>query len=395
MKVPLSELQERAAKLQNCLREKGLEGALLVERADTFYFSGTAQNVHVYIPLEGKPLVLVYRDFTRAKEESAWDVRQLEGMSKIPRYIQEAGLPLPKSLGLELDVLPVNQYEYYRKVFSGAAFGDISSEIRLQRAVKSSWELGRLAESARIQAEVTAYAQEVIRPGITEVELEARLVAKARMLGHGGHVHMRGFNSVYYVGAVTAGTRAAVGGYFDGPVNGSGTSVAHSNGASNAQIQPGEPIIIDLGTIFDGYQIDQTRLFCIGSLSEELLKAYEVTVKLEEMIRRALVPGRMAGDVYEEVITWIRENTPYEENFMGYKSRRVKFIGHGVGLDLDELPTISKGSGVILQAGMVLAIEPKLVFPEAGAVGIEDTVVVADERGARFISTSPRELTII
>ena len=394
-KVPLPELRDRALNLQNTLKEKGLDGALIAQRADTYYYSGTAQNLHVYIPREGDPLVMVYRDFEKAKAESGWKVRQLERMSGIPGYVREAGFLAPENIGLELDVLPVNQYENYRRIFPGAVFTDISGEIRLQRAVKSPWEIDRLKVSARIQAEMTEYAGEIISPGMTEVELEAQLVCKNRMLGHGGNVSMRGFNSVYYVGAVTSGDRATVGGYFDGPVIGSGTSVAHSLGASNTRIQPGETILIDLGTIFDGYQVDQTRTFCIGYVPDELRKAYDTAAEIEERIRRALVPGRQAGDIYEEIIAWVRESTPYEQNFMGYGSRRVRFFGHGVGLDLDELPTISKGSPVILKPGMVLAIEPKFVFPGAGAVGVEDTVVVAGESGAEFITMSPRELTVI
>ena len=395
MKVPITELQERVTNFQDRLQKNGIEGALLVQRADTLYYSGTAQNVHVYIPRDGRPIVLANRDFLRAQSESSWEVIPLQGMSKIPKYIREAGLPLPEILGLELDVLLVNQFERYRKIFSDVRLVDVSTEVRLQRAVKSKWELARLEESAQVHKLVLEFAKEAFHPGMAEVELEGLLASKARSLGHGGYVRTRGFDSEFHVGVITSGARAAVTSCFDGPVNGQGISIAHPSGASMAEIKSGEPIVVDMVTVVHGYQIDQTRIFSLGPLSKELIKAYEVARKVEEKIRRALVPGRVAGEVYEEILTWVRENTPYEENFMGYGTSRVRFVGHGVGLELDELPTISKGSKEVLKPGMVVAIEPKFVFPGVGVVGIEDTVVIEDEVGAKYISLSPRELIIL
>ncbi|TGE35999.1 aminopeptidase P family protein [Desulfosporosinus fructosivorans] len=394
MKVPMIELEGRLLIFQDLLQKSRIEGALLVQRADTLYYSGTAQNVHVYIPASGKPIVMAYRDFLRAKSESSWEVVQLQGMSKIPKYIKEAGLPIPEIMGLELDVLPVNQFERYRKIFPDVKFVDVSPEVRLQRAVKSKWELARLEESAQIHTLVLEFAKEVLHEGMTEVELEGLLAGKARSLGHGGHVRMRGFDSEFHVGAITSGARAAVSSCFDGAVTGQGVSIAHPTGASMAQIKLGEPIVVDMVTVVHGYQVDQTRILSLGSLSKELREVYEVAKQVEEKIRRALVPGRVAGEVYEEILTWVRENTPYEENFMGYGSSRVRFVGHGVGLDLDELPTISKGAKEVLKPGMVVAIEPKFVFPGFGVVGIEDTVVIVDEEGAKYISSSSRELSI-
>jgi len=395
MKIPKKELENRVAGFQVILQKRGIEGALLVQRADTLYYTGTAQNVHAYIPVEGKPIVLAYRDFARAQIESSWEVIPLKGISKIPDYIREAGLPLPRLLGLELDVLPVNQFERYRKTFPDVSFVDVSAEIRRARSVKSEWELARLEESAQIFPEVLEFAKEVLHPGMTEVELEGLLEGKARALGHGGYVRMRGFDSEFHVGAITSGARAATGGCFDGPVNGQGVSIAHPNGPSMSQIQVGEPIVVDMVTVVNGYQIDQTRILSLGPLSQELLMAYDIARQVEEKIRCALIPGRVAGEVYDEILTWVHENTPFENNFMGFGTSRVRFVGHGVGLDLDELPTISKGSKEVLKTGMVVAIEPKFVFPGVGAVGIEDTVVIEADMGARYLSVTPRELIVL
>ncbi len=395
MKVPVSELQQRVNNLQETLQNKEIDGALLVQRADTFYYSGTAQNIHIYIPQVGQPLVMAYRDVARAKDETAWDVIPLLGLSKISSYIQAAGLPLPQVLGLEFDVLPVSQYERYRKVFQDIRFVDVSPFIRLQRATKSAWEIARLEETALVYPQVLAYAQEILRPGITEIEFDSHLEQKAREVGHEGFSRVRGFCSEFHFGAIFSGLRATIPGWFDGPIVGQGASISFPQGPSKAVIQEGDSIVMDFVTVVNGYQTDQTRVMALGYLSPELLAAHETVLEVEERLRKAMIPGRIAGDVYDEIMTWVRENTPYEQNFMGYGKARVPFIGHGIGIELDELPTISRGAKEVLVSGMVVAIEPKFVFPGLGAVGIEDTVVVEGEEGARFLTLSPRDAIIV
>ncbi|MHB1654224.1 MAG: M24 family metallopeptidase [Desulfitobacteriaceae bacterium] len=395
MKVPFSELQTRVSGLQDDLRVEGIAGALLVQRADTLYYSGTAQNVHVYIPQNDRPIVLVYRDFSRAQAESHWGVIPLTGLSKLPELIQGTGLPLPEIIGLEFDVLPVALYERYRRLFPGAVFKDVSLAIRRQRAVKSGWEIERLEEAAEIYPEVLEFAKTVLHPGMTELELDGLLEGKARILGNEGYVRTRGFGSEFHFGAITAGVRATVPSAFDGPVVGEGLCPEQPGGASASEIRVGEPIVVDTVSVRRGYQIDQTRILALGDLAPELKEAYEVACQIEESLRRAMIPGRLAGEIYNEILAWVKENTPYTDNFMGYGASRVSFVGHGVGLELDELPTVSRGSREILVPGMVIAIEPKFVFPGVGVVGIEDTVVVEGEEGARFLSKAPRELILI
>jgi Xaa-Pro aminopeptidase len=383
MKVPSTELQQRVSILQETLQREGLDGALLVQRADTFYYSGTAQNIHLYIPQVGQPLVMAFRDVGRAVAESAWKVIPLLGVSKIPVFIQEAGLSLPMALGLEYDVLPVSNYERYRKAFPEVRFADVSPFIRLQRAVKSEWELDRLEETAQVYPQILAYAQEILRPGLTEIEFDSMLEQKARVVGHDGYSRVRGFGSEIHFGSVVSGARGALAGCFDGPIIGQGASISFPLGSSHAVLQAGEPIILDLITVVNGYQTDQTRLMAIGYLSPELLAAHQTALEVEERLRMAMVPGRIAGEVYEEMVTWVKENTPYEQNFMGFGPKRVGFVGHGIGLELDELPVIGRGAKEVLATGIVVAIEPKIVFPGVGAVGIEDTVVIEGTEGAR------------
>ena len=393
--VKAAELQKRLDRFQEVLRSKDIDGALLVHRVDTMYFTGTAQDLHVYIPNTGKPLILAYRYLERARQECPWEIIPLAGISKLPQFIGAAGHPVPKILGLEYDVLPVARYEQYRKVFGAIKFVDISYALRFVRAVKSEWEIAQIEKGCEIYAKLLEYASTILRPGMTEIELESLLGVKARLLGIEPIVRLRSFCGEIHFGGVTSGARAAVPTNFDGPTGGLGPSWAYPIGPSHSPIQAGEPIVMDFALAFNGYYADVTRMLVIGELSEKFQRAYETAQEIEERIRRTLVPGRTAGEVYDEILAWVQKETPFAENFMGFGTAQVRFVGHGIGLELDELPIICRGAREVLQPGMVIAVEPKFFFPGEGVIGVEDDLVIEDDKGGRYLSSSPREVVKI
>lgn len=389
------ELQKRLDCFQEILRDRDIDGALLIQRVDTMYFTGTAQDLHVYIPSTGKPVILAYRDLDRAQYECPWEVMPLTGISRLPDIIVNAGHPSPIVLGLEYDVLPVASFHRYCKAFTQTKFVDISYPLRLLRAVKSSWEVDQIIQTGQIYSGLLEHASTMLRPGITEIELESLLEVKARQLGHEPMIRLRSFGGELHFGGVAAGARAAVPTYFDGPTGGLGPSWAHPIGPSKTPIQSGEAIVMDFALAAQGYHADVTRMLVIGDLSPKLRSAYTTALEVEEMIRLALVPGRTAGEVYDEILAWVKKETPFAQNFMGFGSAQVRFIGHGIGLELDELPIICQGGREVLQPGMTLAIEPKFFFPGEGVVGIEDDMVVEGAAGARYLSTTPRDIVRI
>ena len=392
---PTSELSRRVHAFQEILRNRDIDGALLVQRADTLYFTGTAQNVHVYIPREGMPFILAYRDIVRAQEECPWEVHPLSGISKLPHLLANAGYPIPKIMGMEYDVLPVANFERYRNAFTETKFVDISYSLRILRAVKSEWEINQMEETGKIYSALLEYVPTILHPEMTEVELEGLLEAKARNLGHETMVRTRGFGFEFHFGGIVAASRASIPSYFDGPIAGLGASFAHPMGPSRNSILPGDPIVMDLAIAKNGYLCDTTRMLVLGEMSEKFQKAYEASLEVEERIRHALIPGRIAGEVYEEILSWVQNETAYAENFMGFGSTQVRFVGHGIGLELDELPTISKGAKEVLQPGMTISIEPKFVFPDEGAIGVEDTLVIEGAKGARYLCQAPRDIVKI
>ncbi|MDP3481092.1 MAG: Xaa-Pro peptidase family protein [Desulfoprunum sp.] len=375
--VPAEEIQARIKKLQADLRRKEVDGSLIVQKTDFFYFAGTGQQGWLYIPAEGEPLLMIFKDVERAAAESPLTVISLASPKKIPEIMQERGCSLPAVLGMELDVLPVNLYFQYSDIFKGARIVDVSTEIRLIRAIKSDYEIGLLREAAALSDKVAARVPEILREGMTEVALAGQLEAYARSLGHQGIVRMRLWGSELFYGHLLSGPDAAVPSYLASPTGGPGVSPLVGQGAGFKKIARNEPVLFDYVFAWKGYISDHARIFSIGPLKDDLLRAHAAMLEIQEEVKVRALPGVPTGEIYEIMVA-LAADKGYEEFFMGVGDRRIRFTGHGVGLELDEFPFLAKGQKLPLAKGMVLALEPKVIMPGRGVVGIENTLLVTD-----------------
>lgn len=376
--ISLSELQARISKLQDLMQLEGIGGALLVQRTDLFYFSGTGQNAHLLVPAVGEPSLIVKKTLTRARAESALDsVIPFEGWHELVALIRET-VPTGSKIGLETDVIPANLFFRYQKLLDNYKITDISKAIRKIRSIKSAYELGLMHEAAKISKSVFDHARDIIREGLTEVELASQLEMHARKQGHQGAVRMRGFNQEIYYGHIMSGENAAAISFFDGPTGGSGLNPSYPQGAGRTVIKRNEPILVDFVSIFDGYMVDQTRIFSLGETASHLSNAYQQALLIKKTLIDLGKPGVKGSLLFEKSETMAAE-AGLTDHFMGCLEK-VSFVGHGVGLELDELPVIARGLETELEAGMVFALEPKFVFPGEGAVGIEDTFVVGADK---------------
>lgn len=376
--TPAREIEARIQRLRSRLREEGVDGALLVQNVDLFYFSGTLQQAHLYVPLEGPPLLLVRKSLERARSESPLErIQAISSPRELPDLLTENGLPLPEVLGLEMDVLPANLYLAYTRIFPAARTVDVSPAIRTVRAVKSPFEIERIRHAARMADEVAASLSTHIRPGMTEVELAGLVEAEARRRGHQGIVRMRMWGGEMFYGHLMAGPPAAEPSYLASPTGGAGLSPAVAQGAGFAHLRPEEPILLDYVFAWNGYIADHTRIFAIGGLPGDLVEAHGAMLAVQEAVKKAGRPGVPAGDLYALAVDTAGK-LGYGEWFMGTAERRIRFVGHGVGLELDEYPFLAEGQRMPLEAGMVVALEPKLVIPGRGVVGIENTHLVTE-----------------
>ncbi len=371
--TPKTELDQRLSSLQQHLARQQIDGALILQNTDLFYFAGTSQQAHLYVPAAGRPLLMVRKNLERARSESSLaTIVKLNSPKGLCDLIQGAGLMVPARLGLELDVLPASLYLSYSRIFRNSSLVDISNSIRQIRAIKSEHELGCIRQSAAMAAEVTESLKGLIREDLTEIELAGLVEAEARKRGHQGVVRMRLFGGELFYGHLMSGPAAAVPSCLASPTGGAGLSPAVPQGAGLSRIKANEPILMDYVFAKNGYLADQTRIFALKGLPQDLVAAHQAMLELQEELQIRAKPGVLAGELYDFAVQWTRARG-YADWFMGADLERIRFIGHGIGLELDEFPFLAKGQQMRLAENMIVALEPKLIIPGRGVVGIEDT----------------------
>lgn len=392
--VPHSELEQRRETFQSLLKEAGISLALIRQPADLYYYTGTIVEGFLAVPVAGRPRLLVRRPQDHPRRgELPWPPVYYRSLPELPRLLSDL-LSSPVVLGLELDVLPAALYLLLKdRLFPQVPVQDVSPLIRRQRMVKSAYELGCIREAAAMLAKVHAEIPELLAPGLTELELSARLEYRLRSLGHQGLVRFRRWDLEVFFGHVLSGEAGLAAAYTDTPSGGLGFSAAFPQGPSRKPLAPLEPISVDLAACYGGYIADMTRLYALGGLPEAAWQAFEVVEELYAVFASEARPGVLPGDLFQRLWQVVRERG-LEDCFMGQGPDRVSFLAHGVGLELDELPLITARSPYALEADMVLAFEPKFFLPGIGMVGQEDTCRLS-AAGVEWLTQAPRGVVVV
>ena len=390
--TPLEEIRARTKALQNKMREKGVDLTLILQNADLFYFTGTLQRGYLCIPQEGEPVFFVQKYYDRAIRESPLQCIKVKGMKALPNLLRDHGIT-GKQVGLELDVIPVSLFNRIRDLFENWEALDISSEIKEIRSIKSTFEIQQIKQSGTIIDQVFSAVKQYLREGMTELELDGILVSIGRAAGHQGLVRMRGFNQEMMNIYVLSGKNASTVSYGDTPLCGSGANHAIAQGSSPKKIRRNEPIVIDYGGGHNGYVTDETRTFVIGKLKDHLEQAYHVARSIIEDVESSAKPGDLGTGIYERAKA-IAAKEGFDPYFMGHGEGQVAFVGHGIGLEVNEWPIIGRGFRRPLEPGMVFAFEPKFVFPGEGAVGVELDYIVRDD-GLERVTHFPTDIVSV
>jgi Xaa-Pro aminopeptidase len=387
-RTPGEELEWRHVRLSNLLEPLELDMTAISTNPNLYYVAGSIQEGMVLLcPELPEPVYLVKRVLERAQHESALsDIRP----SVSPRKLREVlGLGNIKRVGMELDTIPHGWAERVRSGLGGSEVElvDISGVLRQTRAVKSAWEVDRITEAAAQVDGAMERATHVLSEGMTELELAAELEREMRMMGHEGLVRMHRFGSEMHVGGVLSGPSAALPTWHQAVMGGGGLSPALPHGASRRRIARGEPVAVDLCGISHGYLVDETRTFVVGSLTEEAADALRATQAILRAMEAILVPGASNEGLWDRAEELAR-SLGVIDGFMGIGSTKMRFIGHGVGLELDELPVLAHRMPGELPEGAVVALEPKVVLPGLGVLGEENTYYVKSD-GPRVITRAP------
>lgn len=385
---PTGEIESRVRALAARIDGR-FHAALISHPTDLQYFAGTTQDATLVVRATGEATLLARKSFSRARAESPLtDVRELRS----PRDIATLAAPGGKAvhLGACLDVWPAAAYRRVLDALpAGSSIDDISADVKRLRAVKSAWEIACVRAAAAQADAAFARVREMLAPGVTELDLSVEVESLVRRLGHDGHVRLRKPGSWLHILYVSAGESAATPSCFDGPVGSAGLH-PWSSGAGRRALREGETVMVDIVTNHLGYHADDARVFAIGDPSAEVLAAHEWCRAAMRDLESRLVPGAAFRDVYD-TCSRIFAARGEPEGFMGYGENRVRFFGHGVGLELDEWPVIAPNFDGVVEPGMVIAIEPKALSPTLGPAGIENTCVVT-ESGLVSLCSAPEEL---
>lgn len=398
MTIPIQkdEYRHRQARLAETLRVKQWDAFLVTQNVDIYYLTGTMQSGYLWIPADGEPVFYVKRSVVRAVEEAACRVEELGSFRSFgERLVKGHPKALAKEgphIATEFDVLPVQLYQRLQSILPSVQWVDGSTLLRELRMIKSDAELSLIRECARVIDIALEEALAQLRVGVSDLELITWIEQSIRRQGHAGLMRMRGYNQEIITGMVASGRDAAVPTYFDGPAGGRGLYAASPQGAGRKVIERDEPILIDIGCCIDGYVIDQTRTAVIGTLDAQLTQAYTTAERILRAVEMLLKPGTICEELYLQSVA-IAADAGLAEHYMGYGADQVKFLGHGIGLEIDELPVLARGFRYALQPGMVLAIEPKFTFPDMGVVGIENSYVITEDGYERL--TCSREGVLV
>lgn len=400
-RLPDGETERRISRLQEALRGGGLAGMLVSKNTDLYYLTGTMQAGYLFVPADGEPLFYVRRSLARAEREAHVRTKALGSFKAFGAALAadfpqlSAGSGGPVRIATPLDALPAQIYLRLAELLreAGAEIVDGSAMMRRLRMVKSPFEIERIQTAAQAAAEALDEALPMLQEGVTELEWMAAYEHAVRKRGHIGIMRLRGYNQEVLTGMVAGGEAAAEPSAFDGPAGGRGLGPAAAKSVSRRPFRRGEPILLDVGCCIDGYVIDQTRTAVIGELPEDLMAAYAVS---ERMIRRTeelLVPGTPAEQLYAEALR-IADEAGLSDHFMGFGADRARFLGHGIGLEVDEWPVLARGFDMPLEPGMVIAVEPKFTFPGRGVVGIENSYAVQADGPPLCLTLTPERLIV-
>lgn len=382
-------MNPRLQDLRERLRRAGMDAAVLIHPRDVLYYAGTARPATLVVgPREA--VLLVRRGLEQARQEATLArVEPGGGWDTVAARLAAQGLT-GGILGADLDVLPAQIYRRMRDALPGWEVEDLSPLILAQRMVKEPEEIRATERAAAVADAGQAALPPILRPGRSELALAAEVEAALRRAGHEGYQPLR------YPGArgggvlLMSGENLTVRGGHGLVVTGAGLSPGTPYGPSRRPVRPGDLVVLDIGATCDGYTADESRTYVVGRATAAQEALLEAARAVEEAVLAVLRPGVPAAGVYAAAEEAAARGAP--PHFPPGRLSLPGFVGHGLGLEIDEPPVLWPREETPIAAGMVLAVEVELNAPADGLMAkVEDTVVVEAD-GPRLLTHAPRRL---
>jgi Xaa-Pro dipeptidase len=366
-------------------KQPGWELAAITGKVPLYYFTGTMQDALLLIPQGGDAVFWVRQSFERAEEESLFpDLRKMRSYRDVA-----AGMGnIPKTVYLETDLVPVAQLQRMQKHLPFTDVRSVDAQVSAVRAKKSPYELALMERAGKIHRHVLEdLVPGMLTEGIDEVSFSCDLYSRMVKEGHHGIVRFGMFNEML-LGQIGFGTSSLRPICVDTP---GGISGLHPSvplmGSRDRKLRKGDLVVIDIGCGYKGYQTDKTLSYMFRKpIPDEAIRAHVRCVEIQDTLASQLKPGAIPSEIYRNVMADLEP--AFLPNFMGFGNHKVKFLGHGIGLWIDETPVIAEGFDEPLEEGMVFALEPKKGIPDVGLVGIENTFAVTPQGGRSLTGKS-------
>lgn len=368
------ELKLRRDKIRVLMAQREIDAALITCNVNLIYTYGRVVSGYLYLPLNA-PARLFLKRPNNIEGEHIHSIRKPE---QLPELLQECGLPIPAKLMLEGDELSFTEYNRLAACFPDTEVLPCGTAlIRQARSVKTAIEIEMLRRSGIAHAKAYEQIPSVYQPGMTDRRLSIEVERLMRLEGCLGIFRVFGQSMEIFMGSLLAGDNAAAPSPYDFALGGEGLDPSLPGGANGTLLQPGQSLMVDMGGNFHGYMGDMSRVFSIGKLPEKAYAAHQTCLEIQEEVAAAAKPGTVCEDLYNLAIRIVTK-AGFADYFMGV-GQKAKFIGHGIGLEINEMPVLAPRMKQELEPGMVFALEPKIVLPGVGPLGIENSwAVTAD-----------------
>lgn len=386
--LPDAEYALRLERLQQALAPAA-DAILLSGNANLYWLTGRVFAGFAYVPASGKPLFGLRR-CVHLEGEGAAPERKIEDFAA--RVASE--MPAAARLALETDCGSYDTVERARLAFAAqwpqmqAVSG--APAMRAVRAVKTDGQLRLMRLSGVRQESVYRRIPQLYTEGMTDFELQVEIERASRLEGCLGQFRVAGADMELFMGNVLTGDNADAPSPYDFAMGGAGMDPSLPVGADGSIIRPHKTVMVDMNGNYTGYMTDMTRTFRLGDISDEAMRAHELSRAICRRLADMGTPGTEARAMYETALQMAREAN-LEHCFMGHR-QHAGFVGHGLGIDINEAPVLAPRSRDVLAAGMCIALEPKFVIPGTGAVGIENTYIVRPDGPMECITGAPEEM---
>ena len=382
----LPELKLRRDKIRTLMAQQGIDAALITCNANLIYTFGRVVSGYLYLPLNDSARLFVKRPNT-LEGEHIIPIRKPE---QLPDLLKEQGLPMPHKLMLEGDELPYGEYRRLEACFPEAEIAPCGTAlIRQARSIKTEMEIELFHRSGMAHAKAYEQIPSVYKTGMTDLQLSIEVERLMRLEGCLGIFRVFGRSMEIFMGSLLAGDNAAVPSPYDFALGGEGIDPSLPGGVNGTLLQAGQSFMVDMGGNFCGYMCDMSRVYSVGRLPQQAYDAHRICLDVQEAVATVARPGVSCEDLYNQAIS-IVQKAKMADYFMGVK-QKAKFIGHGIGLEINESPVIAPRIRQELEPGMVFALEPKMVLPNVGPVGIENSWVVTQD-GVEKLTQCPEEI---